>query len=65
LHPKKEVEMKNLEKSNMSYFELEEKYFHYKKTSGQYESLYGEYLEKYMVSERDRKLLIYKQRRVN
>ena len=62
---KKEIELKNFEKSNMSYFELEEKFFHYKKTSSQYEALYGEYLEKYIISERDRKLLIYKQRRVN
>lgn len=65
LHKKTEIELKTFDKSNMSYYELEEKFFHYRKTSTQYETLYGEYLEKYIISERDRKLLIYKQRRVN
>ena len=31
--PKKELELKTMEKSNMGYYELEEKFFHYKKTS--------------------------------
>jgi hypothetical protein len=51
--------------SDMGFYELEEKYLHYKRTSGQYEGLYVEYLEKFILCDRDKKLLIHKQKRVN
>jgi hypothetical protein len=44
----------------MGYAEIEEKLNIYKNTSERYEKLYGEYLEKYVISERDKQLLIYK-----
>ena len=45
---------------------LDEKHLdHYKRTSKQYEQLYAEYLEKYIVAKRDKEILIYKQRRIN
>lgn len=46
--------------SDMGFYELEEKYLHYKRTSGQYEALYVEYLEKFILCDRDKKLLIHK-----
>lgn len=46
--------------SDMGFYELEEKYLHYKRTSGQYEALYVEYLEKFILCERDKKMLIHK-----
>jgi hypothetical protein len=49
----------------MGYYELEAKYLHYFDSSRQYEKLYGEYLEKYILLKREQELLIYKQRRVN
>jgi hypothetical protein len=33
----------------MSYVELSEKYNHFRETAIQYERLYGEYLEKYIL----------------
>lgn len=44
----------------MGYGELEEKYKHYVRTSQQYERLYGEYLEKYILSQRECQLLMFK-----
>ena len=38
----------------MGYAEIEEKFQHYKKTADRYEKLYGEYLEKFILSERDK-----------
>ena len=49
----------------MGFYELEEKYLHFKRAATQYEKLYGEYLEKFILCERDKQLLIHKQRRVN
>ena len=49
----------------MGFYELEEKYLHYKRAAAQYEKLYGEYLEKCILCERDKQVLIHKQRRVN
>lgn len=49
----------------MGFYELEEKYRHYKRTSGQYEALYAEYLEKFILCDRDKQMLTHKQRRVN
>jgi hypothetical protein len=57
--------MTRKETREMGFYELEEKYMHYKSVADQYEKLYSEFLEKYILSERDNKLLIYKQRRVN
>ena len=51
--------------SDMGFYELEEKYLHYKRTSAQYEALYSEYLEKFILCDRDRKMLTHKQKRVN
>jgi hypothetical protein len=48
------------ETREMGFYELEEKYMHFKKVAEQYEKLYGEFLEKYILSERDNKQLIYK-----
>ena len=71
---KQEIELKKLnpakagvkkETHEMGFYELEEKYNHYRKVAEQYEKLYGEYLEKFILSERDNKLLVFKQRRVN
>lgn len=49
----------------MGFYELEEKYLHFKRAATQYEKLYGEYLEKFILCERDKQVLIHKQRRVN
>ena len=57
--------MTRKETREMGFYELEEKYMHYKSVADQYEKLYSEFLEKYILSERDNKLLVYKQRRVN
>lgn len=66
---KQEIELKKFnpakiggkkETHEMGFYELEEKYNHYRKVAEQYEKLYGEYLEKYILSERDNKLLVFK-----
>ena len=49
----------------MNRFELEQKYLHFKRTSEQYEKLYSEYLEKYILSKREKEMLVFRQRRVN
>ena len=53
------------ETSNMNLYQLEERYFHFKRTSAQYEKLYVEYLEKYILASKDKQIMIYKQRNVN
>lgn len=47
----------------MGYQELEEKYNHYRKTAHQYEKLYGQYLEKFIVAEKERVILDHQTRR--
>ena len=49
----------------MNRFELEQKYLHFKRTSEQYEKLYADYLEKYILVKREKEMLIHRQRRVN
>lgn len=44
----------------MSYVELSEKYNHFRETAIQYERLYGEYLEKYILGQMEIKLLLHK-----
>ena len=44
----------------MGYGELVEKYKHYMRSSKQYESLYNEYLEKFILSERQNQILLAK-----
>lgn len=65
-----EIELKLMnavgnKKLDMNKFELEEKYHHYKRTSEQYEKLYAEYLEKFILTKREKEMLIFRQRRVN
>lgn len=43
----------------MSFAELEEKYKHYRKTANQYEKLYGKYLEKFIIAEKERVVLVH------
>lgn len=47
----------------MSYPELEEKYNHFRKTAHQYEKLYGQYLEKFIIAEKERVVLEHQTRR--
>lgn len=52
-------------RSEISYQELEERYLHFKKSSKQYEKLYGKYLEKFIVAEKERVLLVHQNKRAN
>ena len=49
----------------MGYQELEEKYNHYRKTANQYEKLYGQYLEKFILAEKERVLLVHQNNRAH
>ena len=67
------IELKHLRSSSQTggsfirgSFMLDEKHLeHFKLTSKQYEQLYCEYLEKYILTKRELELMIYKQRRIN
>ena len=46
--------------ADMTHGELVERYKQFKRTSEQYERLYNEYLEKFILAERENKLLVHK-----
>lgn len=51
--------------SNLPFYQLEERCLHFERTSAQYEQLYGEYLEKFILTNREKEVLLHKTRRVN
>ena len=49
----------------LGFQELQEKLKHFRKTAHQYEKLYGKYLEKFIVAERERVVLMHQTQRAN
>lgn len=50
---------------SLNFHQLEERCLHFERTSNQYEKLYIDYLQKYILTSKDKELLLYKTRRVN
>lgn len=51
--------------SDLTFHQLQERCLHFERTSHIYEKLYIEYLEKYVLSSRDKELILHEMKRTN